>query len=45
MLVYNPDKRIKAFDALQDPYFKNIREDAKELNFDLLSFTKGNYLI
>ena len=30
MLVFNPDKRISAENALEHPFFKDIREKAYE---------------
>ena len=46
MLIYNPEKRIKPFDALAHPYFDEIRKesfkiDGKKLNINLFEFTQG----
>lgn len=46
MLIYNPEKRIKAFDALAHPYFDDIRKenfkiDNKKLTINLFDFSSG----
>ncbi len=46
MLIYNPEKRIKPFDALAHPYFDDLRKegfriDGKKLNLNLFEFSQG----